>query len=88
MPESSTEHPFVWVCVQDQGPGIPEAERARLYTEFGRLSPRPTAGENSSGLGLAICRAIVEAHGGSIDAINQPHGGCVFCFNLPCQPCP
>jgi two-component system sensor histidine kinase/response regulator len=72
------------VVVRDQGPGIPENERDRLFQDFGRTSVRPTAGEPSIGLGLAICRKIIEAHGGTIAAENQPGGGCLFTFTLPC----
>ena len=64
--------------VLDQGPGIPEKERDKLFKDFGRLSVKPTAGEKSTGLGLAICRKIVEAHSGTIEAINRPEGGCEF----------
>ncbi|HYC73133.1 MAG TPA: hybrid sensor histidine kinase/response regulator [Opitutaceae bacterium] len=71
------------VAVRDQGPGVPEDERGKLFQDFGRTSVRPTAGEQSIGLGLAICRKIVEAHGGSIAAENQPGGGCIFKFSLP-----
>jgi two-component system, sensor histidine kinase and response regulator len=71
--------------VRDQGPGIPEDERDRLFKDFGRLSARPTAGEKSTGLGLAICRKIVEAHQGTIVAENLPTGGCEFRVNLPIQ---
>ncbi len=71
------------LSVRDQGPGIPEAERDRLFQDFGRLSVRPTAGEKSTGLGLAICRKIIEAHRGRIEAVNDPAGGCVFSFSLP-----
>jgi signal transduction histidine kinase len=42
-------------AVQDQGPGIPEDERDRLFKDFSRLSVKPTGGEKSTGLGLAIC---------------------------------
>lgn len=73
----------VTLSVRDQGPGIPEAERGRLFQDFGRLSVKPTGGEKSTGLGLAICRKIVEAHRGRIEAVNQPDGGCVFSFHLP-----
>lgn len=69
--------------VKDQGPGIPENERDRLFQDFGRLSARPTAGEKSTGLGLAICRKIVDAHGGTIVAENLPAGGCEFRVTLP-----
>jgi signal transduction histidine kinase len=69
--------------VQDQGPGIPEGERDKLFKDFGRLSVLPTGGEKSTGLGLAICRKIVEAHRGTIRADNLPAGGCEFSVSLP-----
>lgn len=68
--------------VIDQGPGIPEGERDKLFRDFGRLSVKPTAGEKSTGLGLAICRKIVDAHGATIVAENQPGGGCEFRVTL------
>ncbi|HWA86031.1 MAG TPA: hybrid sensor histidine kinase/response regulator [Opitutus sp.] len=69
--------------VKDQGPGIPPDERDRLFKDFSRLSAKPTGGEQSTGLGLAICRKIVEAHRGSITAENLPGGGCEFRVTLP-----
>ena len=72
------------IRVRDEGPGIPENERDRLFKDFGRLSARPTAGEQSIGLGLAICRKIVDAHQGTIVAENHPDGGCEFRVCLPC----
>ena len=71
------------VTVLDQGPGIPEGERDQLFQDFGRLSTKPTAGEKSTGLGLAICRKIVSAHDGTIVAENNPAGGCAFSVTLP-----
>lgn len=71
------------IAVQDQGPGIPEDERHRLFKDFGTLSVRPTAGEKSTGLGLAICRKIIEAHRGTITATNLSNGGCEFSVTLP-----
>lgn len=71
------------IAVQDQGPGIPEDERHRLFKDFGTLSVKPTGGEKSTGLGLAICRKIVEAHRGAITAANLPGGGCEFSVSLP-----
>lgn len=70
-------------AVRDQGPGIPEHERDKLFRDFGRLSAKPTGGESSTGLGLAICRKIVEAHRGTIVAENLPAGGCEFRVDLP-----
>ncbi len=69
--------------IKDQGPGIPENERDKLFKDFSRLSARPTGGEKSTGLGLAICRKIVDSHKGTIVAENQPQGGCVFRVTLP-----
>ncbi|MEO7411818.1 MAG: hybrid sensor histidine kinase/response regulator [Opitutaceae bacterium] len=75
--------PTCGFSVKDQGPGIPESERHKLFKDFGRLSAQPTAGEKSTGLGLAICRKIVEAHHGSIVAENLPARGCEFRVTLP-----
>ena len=69
--------------VKDQGPGIPEDERDKLFKDFGRLSVQPTGGEKSTGLGLAICRKIVDAHHGTIVAENLTAGGCEFRVTLP-----
>ncbi len=76
----------VAVCVRDQGPGIPEEERGKLFQDFGRTSVKPTGGEQSTGLGLAICKKIIEAHHGGIQAVNEPAGGCTFRFSLPLSP--
>ncbi len=73
-------------AVQDQGPGITPEDRDRLFTEFGRLSARPTGGEKSFGLGLAITRRMVEAHGGLIDVDSTPGQGATFWVWLPAQP--
>jgi two-component system sensor histidine kinase/response regulator len=74
------------LSVRDEGPGIPEGERDRLFKDFGRLSVKPTGGEKSTGLGLAICRKIVEAHHGTIVAENLPGRGCEFRVSLPSAP--
>jgi signal transduction histidine kinase len=71
------------IAVRDQGPGIPEQERSLLFKEFSTLSVKSTAGEKSTGLGLAICRRIVEAHQGAITAKNLPERGCKFSVTLP-----
>lgn len=74
---------FWRILVADQGPGIPEAERDRLFTEFGKLTHRPTGGEGSSGLGLWITRALVQRLGGTVDVYCPPEGGSVFWLTLP-----
>jgi two-component system sensor histidine kinase KdpD len=68
----------VSVEVADRGPGLPADDLAKVFDKFYRGS---TGG--GAGLGLAICRAIVEAHGGRIEALNRDGGGAVFRFRLP-----
>jgi two-component system sensor histidine kinase KdpD len=78
----------VRVCVDDSGPGLPAGMEARVFEKF-------TRGEKESakpgiGLGLAICRAIVEAHGGTIGALNRVAAdgrveGARFWFTLPVE---
>ena len=73
----------VLTSVRDQGPGIPETERDKLFQPYGRTSVRSTASEPSTGLGLAIARKIVEGHGGRIWMESQVGVGSVFLFTLP-----
>jgi two-component system sensor histidine kinase/response regulator len=70
-------------AVRDSGPGIPESERHKLFKDYGRLSTQPTGGEKSTGLGLAICRKIVEAHDGTIGVGDVPGRGAEFIVSLP-----
>ncbi len=72
--------------VTDQGPGISPEERSRMFETFSRLSARPTGGEKSTGLGLAIARKVVLAHGGVIDVSSTPGQGATFWFTLPAAP--
>lgn len=72
------------VEVADEGPGIPDEERGRLFGEFQRLSSAPTGEEKSTGLGLAIVSKIVKAHGGEVGVKHGKDGkGSVFFFALP-----
>ncbi len=71
---------WVHLEVADRGPGIPTGFQDRIFDKFFRL---PNAGEGGVGLGLAICRAIVQAHGGTIGAENRPGGGSRFHLALP-----
>jgi two-component system sensor histidine kinase KdpD len=68
--------------VADRGPGLPEGEERRIFDKFYRVDP---AQEGGVGLGLTICRGIIEAHGGNIWAENRPDGGAVFRFTLPLE---
>ncbi len=74
----------VRVGVADNGPGVEETDLPRLFTAFARPMPVPGRGEaRGAGLGLALCRRIVERHGGMIWAERGPDGGLVVRFELP-----
>lgn len=73
----------VRICVHDQGPGIPPAERERVFERFYQVARPGAPGVGGSGLGLAICKALVEAHGGWISIDDGPGGGTLICFGLP-----
>lgn len=73
----------VHIAVIDQGQGIPAAEIPKLFQDFSKASVRPTAGERSTGLGLAICRRIVEAHKGRIWCESEVGKGSTFTAALP-----
>jgi two-component system, sensor histidine kinase and response regulator len=72
--------------VADSGPGVPLAERSRLFTEYPGLSTRPTAGEESHGVGLVIVKQLTEANGGRVGAEFPVGGGSVFWCELPVAP--
>jgi two-component system, sensor histidine kinase and response regulator len=71
------------IAVRDQGPGFTASDREHFFEEFRRASATPTAGEPSSGLGLAICREIVVAHHGRVECRNLSPRGSEFIINLP-----
>lgn len=73
------------VSVTDRGPGIPPGERERIFEKFYRLTDAPEVEKRPQGLGLglAICRGSIEAHGGKIWVEERAGGGACFCFTLP-----
>jgi signal transduction histidine kinase len=73
----------VTVAVSDQRQGLPETDWPKLFKPFGKGSVRGTAGEQSTGLGLAIARNIVEGHGGRIWLESTVGRGSTFFFTLP-----
>lgn len=73
------------LSVQNTGPGIPEDEIPLLFRRFSRLESSGSAGQRGTGLGLYICREIVEKHGGRIWATSQPGAWARFSFTLPQQ---
>jgi PAS domain S-box-containing protein len=73
----------VQLSVRDEGPGLTEDDKKKLFGKFQRLSARPTGGESSTGLGLAIAKSIVDLHGGRIWAESAEGGGSIFIADLP-----
>ncbi len=82
---AETRDGSVVVSVADRGPGIPAGEEERIFDKFGRLGDGSGGGV---GLGLAICRGIVLAHGGRIWAEARTGGGAAFRFALPIEGTP
>lgn len=70
----------VEVRVSDEGIGVPDWERTKVFEPF-----RRGEGSGSSGVGLAICKAVVEAHGGTISVDRTPGGGATFVVSLPAR---
>lgn len=73
----------ITTCVDDDGPGIPPAERERIFERFHRVDSARDRDSGGSGLGLAISREIVAAHGGRIWVEDSPLGGTRAAFELP-----
>ncbi len=69
----------ILISVEDHGPGIAPEVAARMFEPFFSTKPHGT------GMGLAICRSIAEAHDGRLWAINAPHGGAIFNFTMRAQ---
>jgi signal transduction histidine kinase len=80
---ASSRNGAVEVAVADTGPGIAAEHIARVFERFYRVDTSRSREEGGTGIGLAIARSVVEAHGGRIWAASQPGKGSVFTFELP-----
>jgi len=76
-------YPCLIVTVSDSGIGIPEAEQERIFERFYRVNNQLTRATSGAGLGLHICKIIVESHGGRIWVGNRAREGSVFSFSIP-----
>lgn len=81
-----TEPGMLLVAVQDRGPGLPAGLEWEVFEKFARGQAESTT--SGAGLGLSICRAIIDAHHGRIWAESLPEGGSRFTFSLPMAPAP
>jgi signal transduction histidine kinase len=73
------------ITIDDEGPGIPEDELARVFQPFYRVEGSRNRDTGGMGLGLAIALSAVQAHGGELALSNRPEGGLRACVRLPCQ---
>jgi two-component system OmpR family sensor kinase len=71
------------VGVRDEGPGISDEDRARIFERFYRADPSRSRAKGGSGLGLSIVAAVVHAHGGRVDVESEPGQGAQFTVRLP-----
>jgi signal transduction histidine kinase len=73
----------IGLTVDDDGPGVPEDQRQRVFERFVRLDEARARDAGGSGLGLAIVAEIVRAHGGTVSVTSSPLGGARFDVRLP-----
>jgi signal transduction histidine kinase len=78
--KARSDQQFVFISVKDSGPGIPERQLPELFDHFWQA--RKTA-EQGSGIGLAIVKTIIEAHGGTVTVESHVGHGSTFTFSLP-----
>ncbi len=71
------------LSVHDDGPGLSNEDQKLLFKEFQTLTARPTGGEKSTGLGLAICKKLIHLHDGQVGVSSQLGKGSTFYFSLP-----
>ena len=71
------------LIVEDEGPGLSEDDKSKLFTKFARMSAQPTGNESSTGLGLSIVKKYVDALGGMIWVDSEPGDGAKFVYELP-----
>jgi len=80
---TTAKHGSIEIAIDDDGVGIPPAQRDRIFDRFHRTDHSRARASGGTGLGLAIARAIVTAHGGRIWAAESPSGGARIAFELP-----
>ena len=82
---SEKDGDFVYVTVSDDGPGIPDSMKPHVFEMFYTIDGNITDGRRGIGLGLALCKTIIEAHGGTITLRDNAPTGCCFQFSLPSE---
>ena len=77
------ESHFARIDIEDNGPGIPEGERDKIFERFYRLDDSRARDTGGTGLGLAITKEAILMHGGTIEVNNSEQGGSIFTIRLP-----
>jgi signal transduction histidine kinase len=80
--------PWIWMSVEDEGPGIAPEDQQRVFQRFWRGDPKASREEGRSGLGLTIVRQTAESHGGEVKLASTPGKGTAFALWLPAAPGP
>lgn len=81
----SVDKSCVGIKIKDQGPGIPESEMENVFAPFYRVDPARNPEKSGTGLGMAVSRDIIRAHGGDISLYNQDKGGLLVVVVLPLE---
>jgi len=81
----SQESGIARITIADQGPGIPHAERKKVFRKFYRLGNEATKSAKGTGLGLYLTKRIIDSHKGEINISENPGGGTIFVINLPAE---
>jgi signal transduction histidine kinase len=79
----SGDNMFLKIEIKDEGPGFSEEDKKKLFTQFSKLSARPTAGEHSTGLGLSIVKKLVDSLNGTIECISEKGKGANMVVRVP-----
>jgi heavy metal sensor kinase len=87
VPHEKTRPPMIEIKVRDQGPGVPESDRERVFDRFYRVDEARNRETGGAGLGLAIAKWVAEAHGGTIRLETGETVGAVFNISLPVRQC-
>jgi PAS domain S-box-containing protein len=83
MIDIHASHAEIIISIRDQGPGIPDSDLERIFEKYYRSDNSDSQRSYGYGLGLFVCRSLIEAHGGRIWAKNHQDGGAIFSIALP-----
>ena len=81
----SADDRYARIIITDQGIGIPKEKQALIFDMFSKAQRLGTSGEKSFGMGLSICKQIIEQHHGNIYVQSEEHKGSTFTVELPLQ---